>query len=158
MPPYPTGANSLFVAFYASAEFGCHQVLGWPMPARFLDLFIEFRNLTNGLPTPNGAGLVGALAYYGLDTIGTIEKAEMRDLILRGGPWSDGERRAILDYCESDVAGLARLLPVMLPQIDLPRALLRGRYMPAAAKMECIGIPTDVATLGRLRTGDGKPS
>jgi DNA polymerase I len=70
---------------------------------------------------------------------------------LRGGPWSESERAAILDYCESDVAALARLLPVMLPRIDLPRALLRGRYMVAAARIERNGIPIDTATLGRLK-------
>ena len=75
----------------------------------------------------------------------------MRDLVLRGGPWSDAERSAILDYCESDVAALARLLPAMLPNIDLPRALLRGRYMAAAAQMERNGVPIDIATLERLR-------
>ena len=75
----------------------------------------------------------------------------MRALILRGGPWSDAERAAILDYCESDVAALARLLPAMLPQIDLPRALLRGRYMVAVARMERNGVPIDTGTLGRLR-------
>jgi DNA polymerase-1 len=150
-PPYPTGPDSLFVAFYASAEIGCHLALGWPVPERVLDLFTEFRNRTNGVPTENGSGLLGALAYYGLDAMGAIEKDEMRALILRGGPWSDAERAAILDYCESDVAALARLLPVMLPHIDLPRALLRGRYMVAAARMERNGVPIDTETLGRLR-------
>jgi hypothetical protein len=48
-PPYPTGADSLFVAYYASAELGCHLALGWPMPDRILDLFTEFRCGTNGL-------------------------------------------------------------------------------------------------------------
>ena len=99
----------------------------------------------------SGAGLLGALAHYGLDSIGTIEKDEMRDLVLRGGPWSDAEREAILDYCESDVAALARLLPAMLPNIDLPRALLRGRYMAAAARMERNGVPIDTDTLELLR-------
>src|SRR5215472_10543873 len=47
-PPYPTDANTLFVAYYASAEIGCHLALGWPVPERVLDLFTEFRNLTNG--------------------------------------------------------------------------------------------------------------
>ena len=36
------------------AELGCHLALGWPMPARILDLFTEFRNQTNGLPTVAG--------------------------------------------------------------------------------------------------------
>src|SRR5262249_12186059 len=39
----------------------------------------------------------------------------------------------------------------MLPQIDLPRALLRGRYMSAVARMERNGVPIDVSTLDLLR-------
>src|SRR5215472_4118299 len=140
-PPYPTDGHTLFVAYYASAELGCHLALGWPIPERILDLFTEFRNGRNGLPTPSGSGLIGALVYYGLDTIGTGEKEEMRALIMRGGPWSAAERRAILEYCESDVDGLARLLPAMLPTMDLPHALLRGRYMVAAARIERAGVP-----------------
>jgi DNA polymerase-1 len=150
-PPYPTGPDALFVAYYASAEIGCHLALSWPVPQRVLDLFTEFRNSTNGVPTGNGAGLLGALAYHGLDGIGAIDKDEMRALVLHGGPWSDIERAAILDYCESDVAALARLLPAMLPTIDLPRALLRGRYMAAVARMERDGVPIDVSTLELLR-------
>lgn len=150
-PPYPTGPGALFVAYYASAEIGCHLALGWPVPERVLDLFTEFRNHTNGIPTVSGAGLLGALAHYGLDGIGTVEKDEMRDLILRGGPWTDAEREAILDYCESDVEALARLLPAMLPNIDLPRAMLRGRYMVAAARVERHGVPIDTNTLGLLK-------
>jgi DNA polymerase-1 len=150
-PPYPTGADTLFVAYYASAELGCHLALGWPIPERILDLFTEFRNGTNGLRPPSGSGLIGALIYHGLDAIGTGEKEEMRALIMGGGLWSAAERRAILEYCESDVDALARLLPTMWPRIDLPRALLRGRYMAAAARIERAGVPIDTATLGRLR-------
>jgi hypothetical protein len=150
-PPYPTGADSLFVAYYASAELECHLALGWPMPQRILDLFTEFRNARNGLPIPSGSGLIGALTYHGLDAIGTGEKEEMRALVMRGGPWSAAERNTILEYCESDVDGLERLLPAMLPQIDLPRALFRGRYMAAAARIERAGIPIDSLTLRRLK-------
>jgi DNA polymerase I len=75
----------------------------------------------------------------------------MRNLIMRGGPWSDEERDAILDYCESDVDALARLLPAMLPRVDLPRALLRGRYMVATARMESAGVPIDVENLTSFR-------
>ena len=106
----------LFIAYYASAEIGCHLALGWPVPARILDLFTEFRNHTNGLPTTAGNGLVGALAHFGIDSIGAEEKDEMRALVLRGGPWTEAEKTAILDYCVSDVAALARLLPRLLPR------------------------------------------
>src|SRR5208337_3142694 len=150
-PPYPVDVNTLFVAYYASAELGCHRALGWPMPARILDLFTEFRDRTNGLTTPAGASLLGALTYFGLDAMGAAEKDEMRALIMGGGPWSSDEWERILDYCNEDVEALARLLPAMLPRIDLPRALLRGRYMAAAAAMEHNGVPIDVETLRSLR-------
>src|SRR6516165_9554768 len=80
-PPYATGPDVLFTAYYASAELGCYRVLGWTMPERVLDLFAEFRNRTNGLPTPAGAGLLGALAYCGLDGVAATEKKEMQEAI-----------------------------------------------------------------------------
>ena len=151
LPPFPIGPDALFVAYYASAELGCFRALGWPKPTSILDLFTEFRDRTNGLPTPAGASLIGALTFFGLDSIGGQEKDELRALILRGGPWSEQERAAILDYCATDIAALERLLPAMLPRIDLPRALLRGRYMAAAAAMEWNGVPIDVSALTLLR-------
>ena len=126
-PPYSTGPDSLFVAYYASAEIGCHLTLGWPKPARILDLFTEFRCRTNGLQTPAGSGLLGALAYYGLDAMASSEKEAMRDLILRGGDWSEQEREAILTYCAQDVAALARLLPPCSAT-----SIFRGRFCAAA--------------------------
>src|SRR6516165_3342323 len=56
-PPFPIGPDALFVAYYASAELGCFRALNWPMPARILDLFAEFRDRTNGLETTAGASL-----------------------------------------------------------------------------------------------------
>ncbi len=47
----------------------------------------------------------------------------MRDLAIRGGPFADAERAALLDYCQTDADALARLLPLMLPRLDLPRAV-----------------------------------
>ena len=93
--PYATGPDVLFIAYYASAELGCYRVLGWPMPERILDLFIEFRARTNGNDTPAGNSLLGALSYFGLDGIGASEKEDMRALILRGGPWTEDQRTAI---------------------------------------------------------------
>ncbi|MCI0335923.1 MAG: DNA polymerase [Planctomycetes bacterium] len=149
--PIHTGPDDLFVAYYASAELGCYLSLGWPLPVRILDLCVEFKCLTSGLPTACGHGLLGALTHYGLDGIDAADKGAMRELAMRGGDYTDGERRALLDYCQSDVDALAKLLPIMLPSIDVPRALLRGRYMAAVARMERTGIPIDVPLLDRLR-------
>lgn len=150
-PPFSLGPESLFVAYYSSAEWGCHLALGWPLPARILDLYAEFRCLTSGLQTPCGSGLLGAMSYFGLDAIDAAEKDAMRQLILRGGPWSTDEREAILNYCQSDVDALGRLLPAMLPLIDFQRSLIRGRYMAAAARMEFTGIPVDTFGLAKIR-------
>lgn len=150
-PALGVGADALFVAYYASAELGCFLALGWPLPARVLDLYAEFRCMTSGLQVPCGNGLLGALAYFGLDGVDATDKAGMRELAMRGGPYTSAEREALMAYCESDVVGLAKLLPAMLPRIDVPRALLRGRYMAAAARMELWGVPIDVEVLGRLR-------
>jgi hypothetical protein len=152
-PPYGTGPDTLLVAYYASAEWGCHLACGRPMPGRALDLFAEFAWLTSGASPPNGRGLLGALAYHGLQACDAAEKESMRALAMRGGPYDAGERDALLDYCQSDVDSLARRLPAMLPGIDLPRALLRGRYTVAAARMEWAGVPIDVESLDRLRDG-----
>src|SRR6476469_5762978 len=101
---------------------GCFLSLGWQPPSRILDLYAEFRNLTNGLGTPCGNGLLGALAYFGLAGIDGADKAEMRELAQRGGTFNQREQDALLDYCETDVVVLGTLLRAMLPQIDLPRA------------------------------------
>jgi DNA polymerase I len=85
-PPYATGPDVLFVAFYASADLGCYRVLGWPMPERILDLYVEFRNLTNGLQTPSGWGLLGALVYFGVDAMNAVEKKELQQAI-GDGTW-----------------------------------------------------------------------
>jgi hypothetical protein len=163
MPPYDIGPDSLAVAYYSSAEWGCHLALGWPLLPRVLDLFTEFRNLTSGLPVPCGHSLLGAMAFFGLDALSAAEKQDMRALAMRGPPYTIDERDALIDYCEADVNSLARLLPAMVPSIvpsgldaesqrkSLGQALLRGRFMTAAARIERTAIPIDVVALARLR-------
>lgn len=148
--PYPTDASSLIVAYSAQAEISCHLALGWNTPERVLDLLVEQRNLQNGLGQIGGFSLPRTMAFYGLDSISMEDKDEMRNLILGRGPWTDGQRAAILDYCQSDVDALAQLLPLMAPRVDLDRALLRGEYMVAVAEIERNGIPVDVEALNLI--------
>jgi DNA polymerase-1 len=160
-PPFPIDDGVLFVAFFASAEIGCFLELGWPVPTRILDLYTEFRNATNGIPLPNGRGLLSALSHHGISSITSDQKHDERGLVMRGGPWSTTERRRILDYCQMDVDVLGPLLERMLPGIlvrpcGLGQALLRGRYMAAVARMERAGVPIDAEMLWRLRTNWGE--
>lgn len=97
-PPYDVSPDALFVAYYASAELGCHLALGWPVPSRILDLCAEFRCLTSGLSVECGKSLLGAMHYHGLDCLSVDEKDTMRHLAMRGGPYSSEERTALLSY------------------------------------------------------------
>jgi len=150
-PPYSIGSDSLFVAFAASAEFSCSLVLGWPRPVAVLDPYVEFRQLSNGVTPPGDVKLLNVLPAYGIQAIPEADKDYWRKLVLRGGPWSREERQGILDYCETDVDVTSKLLEAMLPEIDLPRALLRGRYMHAVACMEHVGVPVDMPLWHRLQ-------
>ncbi len=152
-PPYPTDRGTLFVAFDASASLGCHLAMGWLLPARVLDLKAEFRNRTNGIATPHGSGLYGALSWHGLDAVAGADRPSLDALATRGGPWTGREQEKLLDRSMGRVGALAELLDSMLPDLDLDRAILRGRYMAAVARMEYAGVPIDVPTLSRLREG-----
>ena len=150
-PPFAIDDNTLVVAFYASAELTCFEALAWPRP-HMLDLYAEQRVATNGLvldPEDRGRSLLKALRFYGIPhEVSALEKAEMRDLAKRGGPYTVDEIRALMAYCDTDVDALLLLYRAMHERIDFPRAVrVRGRFVAAVAKMEIAGVPTDVATL-----------
>lgn len=157
-PPYGIGKDSLFVAYYLSAEMGCHLVQGWQLPYNVIDFYAEFKNKTNNLDLPcyygqkkkSGRSLIDALRYYGLNTIGEESKEEMRNLIL-GGKWNQEDKVKILDYCESDVEALRQLFPKILENINIGQALLRGEYMKATAIIEHNGIPIDNETFQNIK-------
>jgi hypothetical protein len=150
-PPYPTGKDALFISYYAPAEMSCHLALGWQMPANLLDLFAEHRVLTNGLPGV-GNSLLAACGYRGVPSLPISEhKDAMRNLVLAGGPYSESDRKSILEYCGEDVRLTTYLFQTMQHSIDWPRALFRGMYQESVALMEHRGVPIDVTTLSRLR-------
>ena len=149
--PIPLDSSALYVAYFASAELGCHLALGWEFPECVLDLYAEFRRISCGCGAPYGYGLIGALESFGLGSIAASEKEGMRALAMRGGPYSEKEKVALLDYCQTDVDALARLLPRMWDPAEFSRALLRGRYMRAVSVTEFNGVPLDLETLDRFR-------
>ncbi|MCB1086060.1 MAG: DNA polymerase I [Verrucomicrobiae bacterium] len=149
--PIPLGPDVLYVAYMASAELGCHLALNWPLPVNVLDLSAEFRRHTSGRTLSIGRSLLGALSYFGINGIDATKKQELRHLAIRGGSYTRGEAKALLDYCETDVVALAKLLPVMWHHLDLPRALIRGRYMKAVSRIERNGIPIAIGELELLR-------
>ena len=81
-PVFDIDDEVLFVAYFSSAEWGCFLAMGWPLPRRVLDLYVEFKCIVSGGQVPCGYGLLGAMSYYGLDGIEAAEKSEMRELCL----------------------------------------------------------------------------
>src|SRR5262249_31968649 len=135
-------------------------------------LYVEHRLQTNGIPRPKrdrnkqkdlvqsgkmqkSAGrdsLLAALALRGLAHIDADDKEEMRRLILTEDNPSPEQSRRIILYCRSDVIGAEALFRYILErgQIDWLRALWRGRYTLAVARMEYTGVPIDVLLHERL--------
>jgi DNA polymerase family A len=145
--------RSLFVAFSATAEIGAFLDLKWPEPVNVLDLFAEWRNIKNGVPGPKdgwGETLVFALNGYGLSNFVPVEKGAMRELAIRGGPFTYTEKQALLDYCEEDVIATERLLWAMLPDLR-KAALARGSYQRALTRVIREGTPMDVQLLTRIQ-------
>ncbi len=150
-PPFPVDESTLLLTYYGGAELSCHQVLGWQHPENLIDCHVEFRNRTNGLKVPCGNSLLGAMIYYGIPTMAGGMKEAMRELILGGGPWSEEQQQAILEYCEADVRSLSLLAKEMAPDIDIDIALYRGFYVSALSRVADRGIPLDTETLGAIR-------
>jgi hypothetical protein len=94
------------------------------MPESVLDLHAEFRCHMSGLLPPGDYGIEDALQHLGAGGEGTAD---------------------------NPLDALRKLFETMIPEIDLPRALLRGRYSAAVARMEATGVPIDVESLELLR-------
>jgi DNA polymerase I len=156
-PPYRIDHKAVFVNFVANAECACHLALGWPLPRNVLDLSPVFRKLTNGLATPEGKGLLGALRYFHFDTISAKEKDDARDRIMQGWPFTPAEIEWILTYCMSDVNTLLPLLGRLLRDMsasDLRLALHYGEFAAVSALMEHRGVPIDGKIFRQLADAD----
>ena len=145
------GARRLFVAYYASAELAaiacsagrCRRASSIYSP--------------NSATAPTGCRRRPAPACSGRWPIRPRHHGRHREegdaeAHLRGGPWTrpctpDRDPRLLRERRRRARAAAAGHAAA----IDLPRALLRGRYMAAASAMEHDGMPIDVETLALLR-------
>jgi DNA polymerase-1 len=159
-PPFRTDRGALFVCFSAAAEMGVFKALGWQYPECVLDLYVEARHIFNGRLIPGGRyNLLNVCAAYGIPGIAGTEKDAWRERIMGGFPFTETERRGIVDYCESDVDPLVTLLERMLPEIrrrwrGVERALFQGRYTArAVTEMNWHGVPIDTETLDAIQGG-----
>ena len=131
--PFSTGPKALVVSIDTSELVGCHLALGWRVPERIVDLLIEAKNTSNGQTRILVGGIAGAALAFGQPTAG---------LLVNGS--SPGQLRQRLE-------GVHRLFRAMRSSLDLGRALLRGRYLCAVARIEAVGLPIDQVAIDHLR-------
>lgn len=148
--------NDLFVCYSAGAEIGVFLELGLALPHHVLDLYAEDLAITNGRRAKKDVvKLLTMMARYGLNPVDVEEKAGMRALAMRGGPYTPAEIAALLDYCAGDVYALRDLLRTPglladLAQFHPQEILFRGRFMVALARSHRVGVPVDVLFLQDL--------
>ena len=169
-PFFDCGPRAVLIAYNAQAEIEAHLAMGWPLPKNVICLFAEHMLDTNGADLPHGAemrgSLLAALKCNNLPSREAKEKKALINRILAGPPYSDAEKLAILDYCETDVLDAAELFYVLWPRMaaDRPKyleqALLRGEYAKALARMTVVGCPvnaplhdTIITNWGAIRKG-----
>lgn len=144
-PPFPCGSDTILVAHaVAPAEARCWLALGWPSPGGWIDTYVEERVRTAGERPEEGFGLLACCLRHGLQCISSDEKSVMRDLVLRGGPYSATHKQEILEYCESDVRETVSLFRKLLPSMNIAQAVVRGDSMAAFAAIGARGLPVDV--------------
>jgi len=131
-PPYPTDAQTLLVTIDGQHLAAVHLALGWRMPERLLDLLLEHRNAFSDHSARCVGGLAGAL----------LSLAQPSSEALAVGPTHIELQRRL--------SAVRSMLDRLGPQLDLGRALLRGRYLCAVAKIEATGVPVDREVIGVL--------
>jgi hypothetical protein len=155
--PLDFGPDALHILFMATADLGFALSAGWGLPCNVLDLWVEYRCLTNGLIDSIGEKLehniISACHRYGVyDTTPVAEKEANRNRIMRGFPFTNEEMQRIQAYCDGDTRMTLDLCDQLVPDVEnLAQALHRGRCMKAVACIEWNGVPVDVAMLDRLR-------
>ena len=164
--PIPTNPEHLFVPYYGSAELGCYLALGWDFPEAIFDVYVAFVMAMYGrlsreqMREKGWRSLVGAVSFVTGEQNAFPEKKAMRELAIRGAPFTEDEMSQLLEYCLDDARANERVLSWAVERTcELPagpvkawaQALFRGKFMGAAAIAERNGVSIDVEKLGLIR-------
>lgn len=156
--PIRSDDSVLLVCFSALAEMGCYAALGWKPPERILDLYAEACVELNTIHRHPSLEFVCEI--YGADSLPMPEKRDMRELAMRGGPYTDSEVNSLIDYCARDVQATVSVFKKMFtailekasdPSRRMNQGLLRGTYGQALAFCEHRGVPVDTRRVESFR-------
>lgn len=152
--PFP--ARFRMVAHYAMAELVCFITLRWPLPDEVIDTLPEARAIRGQIkPAGGGWGLLSVAQMCGAPTMCYEHKDSMRFLALQDEV-PDDKREELMAYCLDDVKACLAIWECLNPQMAMPEALFRGRYLKALARVESRGIPTDTDLIRRLEASTDK--
>lgn len=148
--PSPFPDEFRLIAHYGLAELGCFLELGWKLPTEVIDTLPEARVVRGQAPTDGGSwGLLAVATQLGISTMSSDHKEEMRQLAM--GEVVPPHRRAeLMAYNMEDVRTGLAIWQALERSVNIPEAVLRGRYLIALAKVERRGIPADVDLVERL--------
>lgn len=113
--------------------------------------------------TPTGMGMADCVANMFGIKVDTIHKEQMRDLIIsQPDDFTPEESIAIMDYCDSDLFHLSKMLDKFANNINkltkhkfdryeiVDMMTTRGQYSAAVAHFETVGIPQDMEMITNL--------
>jgi len=125
----------------------CFLVLDWPIPSNLICSYFETAAAINGLDIEGlkerAAELLEACDLYGSNIHRLPRKDYMRDLILTRTLYPE-QWLEIAEY-NRDACWTHPLLET-IGMIDVERALFRGRYGVAVARIDACGTPTSAYT------------
>jgi hypothetical protein len=160
--PFLMTSDELFILWAADADILTFIAMGWPVPLNVIDPRVEWMRIDNGgnqyKPTgeKKGHSLLDAARALGVKAIPDSVKKYWRDIAIRGGPFTEEEKIGLIRYCRSDVDCTVRVLLALWDLIELAdpliyaQALIRGRYMAAAARCYATAIPLKMPSVKRL--------
>jgi|GEM_PF-2277603 len=150
--PFPVDDSSLYVSYYATADLGCHQALGWDLPSALIDLYQLYRDDNNGMRPAN---LYRALLRYGVNEPSIAHDHNIRHMIMVDNDEYDEEIQSQTLYlCKRKVKAMEMLLPHLSPKNTrtLRAALRHGLDLQIISKMQHRGVPINNGPLKILRT------
>jgi DNA polymerase family A len=153
-PPFDIGPDTLFVAYNASADLECFQVLNWKFPIHVYDQYTAFLATSNILlphdPDEKRARpskkLPDACRAYGVNGWENIDKAHIAADI-GNGLWRKYGRDGVLNYCEEDVRMSTELFrrQVCDPRINTESIIHWSNYSSkCVAQIQARGMPIDM--------------
>jgi DNA polymerase family A len=141
--PFPSGPETLHLAYAATAEVRSRLAAKWPLQENLICLCVESHRYLNYAGPDRGApSLLAMLEHFGIShPVESDEKDRMRDLAM-SPELDDSVKAEMLEYCRTDVDPLLELFLKLLPHIDdgVEGALRRGRYVRESAVIEARGI------------------